>query len=351
MTQAVKTAPYFRLKVVAGDTGLTDKKGSVGALTGTATQTLTDRGSGELAMRVTGGQLSATLPTVNIDHGTSLAGMTWAMDIQVENYGNLDYNLLIALGSVGITAAQHDNGPGISLRQYGDGKLNFIKDDGTSSAGPLNKGTVKQTLVCRLTSNQSGGFWRIDTWLGGSGRTGTGADYVGTLTSYGNDALSVLTLNANNTGGSAVSYNIRDLAIWNGELTDADCAAVADGLRGVVDAAPVVSTVNEIGANASQGSTSSTGTATVAPAGSSGATAKTKPLAPFGGAAQIGVTVQNVVIMKLDRSIVLSLANQVTDGTGCLSVSNAALVAGTVYLVSYWNADGSLRGIAKVTAV
>jgi hypothetical protein len=111
-------------------------------------------------------------------------------------------------------------------------------------------------------------------------------------------------------------------------------------------------TVNETGAPSTQGNTSSTGAATVTPAGAPGtATIKTKPLAPFGGSAQISIIVPNVVIMKLDRTVVLSLANLGTDSTGCLSVNDAALVAGTTYIVAYFNVDGSLRGIAKVTAV
>lgn len=64
---------------------------------------------------------------------------------------------------------------------------------------------------------------------------------------------------------------------------------------------------------------------------------------PFGNALQ-NTTIENVVVMDLNRTVVLSMTSQVTNGAGRLVISSASLVAGTTYLLPEWNADGSAAG-------
>lgn len=64
---------------------------------------------------------------------------------------------------------------------------------------------------------------------------------------------------------------------------------------------------------------------------------------PFGNALA-NTTIENVVVMALNRSVVLSMTSQVTNGAGRLVISSASLVAGTTYLLPEWNADGSACG-------
>ncbi len=71
----------------------------------------------------------------------------------------------------------------------------------------------------------------------------------------------------------------------------------------------------------------------------------------YDGLAKANFTIPNVVLLKLDRTVALSLANQVTNSTGRLVIANAALVAGTDYMLATFSADGLARGIKKVTAV
>lgn len=63
-------------------------------------------------------------------------------------------------------------------------------------------------------------------------------------------------------------------------------------------------------------------------------------------------TIPHVTVTRLaDRVQVLSLANQVTNGSGNLVINSASLVAATAYVTSCWNADGTSVGIESGTAV
>ena len=57
-----------------------------------------------------------------------------------------------------------------------------------------------------------------------------------------------------------------------------------------------------------------------------------------------------VVLRRSDRVVVLSLSGQTTNGAGMLVISDAALVAGTEYMVSSWSNDGLNAGNARFTA-
>lgn len=229
---AAVNSPYFRLKVDAGDTGLVDKKGTVGALTGSATQTPITRSDGNPAIRLTNGQLTATLPTKSIDASQTGGGISWAMDVEVTNYANgADFNLLANLGTAVIAAGATGNGNGIALARQGTNNVNFVESLGSYSLA-LPIGTTKATLSCRLSANQSGGFFKFEVWVGGMTHpNGTDPNYVGTPNSYGTNTLSILTLNA----ALGNIFDIRDWVIWSGELSNADHAAVADNLRGTID--------------------------------------------------------------------------------------------------------------------
>lgn len=114
-------------------------------------------------------------------------------------------------------------------------------------------------------------------------------------------------------------------------------------------APPAATTINLVGASTSQANTSSTGAAGVngaAPAG----TVTSDIVRGYDGLAKANFTIPNVVLLKLDRTVALSLANQVTNGAGRLVISNAALVAGTDYMLATFSADGLARGLKKVTA-
>lgn len=72
----------------------------------------------------------------------------------------------------------------------------------------------------------------------------------------------------------------------------------------------------------------------------------------YAGTLLTNTTIQNVLVHKIsDRSLVLSLANQVTHATtGVLAITDAALVGGTAYMVTAFNTDGTVRGAQRVVA-
>ena len=72
----------------------------------------------------------------------------------------------------------------------------------------------------------------------------------------------------------------------------------------------------------------------------------------YAGTLLTNTTIQNVLVHKIsDRSLVLSLADQVTHATtGTLTLTDAALVGGTAYMVTAFNADGTVRGAQRVVA-
>jgi hypothetical protein len=76
----------------------------------------------------------------------------------------------------------------------------------------------------------------------------------------------------------------------------------------------------------------------------------TQPFKNWSGTLLPGVTVPNVVFLKLDRTLPLALINQVTAGDGVMTVTNAALVTGTYYILVSFDATGANIGAELVLA-
>ena len=72
----------------------------------------------------------------------------------------------------------------------------------------------------------------------------------------------------------------------------------------------------------------------------------------YAGTLLTSTTIENVLVHKIsDRSLVLSLADQVTDATtGVLTLTDAALESGVAYMVTAFNTDGTVRGAKRVVA-
>ena len=76
----------------------------------------------------------------------------------------------------------------------------------------------------------------------------------------------------------------------------------------------------------------------------------TQPFKNWSGTLLPGVTVPNVVFLKLDRTKPLDLANQTTAGDGVMTITNAALVTGTYYIMVTYDATGASVGAELVLA-
>ena len=76
----------------------------------------------------------------------------------------------------------------------------------------------------------------------------------------------------------------------------------------------------------------------------------TAPFKNWGGTLLPGATIPNVVFLKLDRTLPLALVNQVTAGDGVMTITNAALVTGTYYIMVSYDATGANVGAELVLA-
>ena len=129
-------------------------------------------------------------------------------------------------------------------------------------------------------------------------------------------------------------------------------SAPASTLSGNATLAPIVASGSFI-----SGASTLTGNATLGPITASGflGSAPVAVIVPelrnWGGSLQAGVTIPVVTVCRLDTGAqVLTLTNQTTNGSGNLSITNAALVPGTAYMVIGWNADGSQRFAVPIVA-
>ena len=74
------------------------------------------------------------------------------------------------------------------------------------------------------------------------------------------------------------------------------------------------------------------------------------PFTNWTGTLLPGITVPNVVFLRLDRTTALSLTSQTTAGDAVLTVENASLVSGVAYVMVTYNADGTVAGAQRVVA-
>jgi hypothetical protein len=76
----------------------------------------------------------------------------------------------------------------------------------------------------------------------------------------------------------------------------------------------------------------------------------TDPFKNWSGSLLPGITVPNVVFLRLDRSTALSLANRTTSGAGVMTVIDAALIPGVYYIMVSYDATGANIGAELVLA-
>lgn len=78
----------------------------------------------------------------------------------------------------------------------------------------------------------------------------------------------------------------------------------------------------------------------------------TEPFRDYDGNLLTSETIPNVLVHKIsDRSLVLSLSDQVTHATtGVLTISSVPVLIGTACMVTAFNADGTVRGAKRVVA-
>jgi hypothetical protein len=360
----------YRLKPQAGDSSPHNEVGAGEVLVG-GTITLVDRGGGNYAWQFASGLASIGLPAHTILGGSTGTGVTIAVTIKVTTYPATDFVPIVAYSSDDVTLTT-----GMHLDRAGSASIRARLNGGPSCTIGSHPTTTEKTFVLRLETSATSAQDYLRVWAMQVGRVGTAADFSSAAANAA-ASTSCDTLCIAATDGCVVQ--IKDLVIWHEELSEADCAAVADDLRGELDAgAPsdltggvtlddalaagtLSSAASDLtgdvgidpvvagGAMGSAGSSDLSGNATLDPAVAAGTLGQQTGVCTIpgfkndNGGLQTSITVPLVTMLRLDNAAqVLVLTDQTTHAaTGDLTVTNAALVAGTWYMAVGWNADGS----------
>jgi hypothetical protein len=223
----------YRLKPQSGDTTAHDEKGVSGDLTG-GTITLQDMGSGDYAWRFVGAA-SVAGPSRTMTNATG-GGLTVAWRLRVPTYGTVNRDRLIGYGpSAGITSALRlakDNNSGdFDVRSEGAASP-------TLGSAPLTgMGTAIRTIVLKITQSATDSADVIKLWMDKVGRSGSTPDLV----TAGFNHTVASAFNKIYCGGATGTIDVADFVVWGEELSDADCAALADtGIRATLDASSTI---------------------------------------------------------------------------------------------------------------
>ena len=226
-------SPRYWLKADAGRTSPVNSVTESGPLTG-GTVTLTDLGGGNWAYVCTGAASSATFTPLTTDGGGVYGPPDGSRTIAIRaaiatmpsspSFARLfGFTSDTDLDTNGIKIAR--NGSDTSFLAWAPGNGDSVVIDSAMAIG-----TALKTVVIRLNANS--GIDTMSVWVQRTDRAGaTTADFVSTGdgSSYF-EALMALQRFIVQPGDG--SLRLGDAIIWpQGDLTDAECAAVADGLR------------------------------------------------------------------------------------------------------------------------
>lgn len=348
----------YRLKAQSGDTTPHDEKGISPDLVG-GTISLVDMGSGDFAWQFASGRASTTSPVKVYNGATTGGGVTIAIRMAVTTYDASSFAFLAGWGT--------DTTPtkGLALGQNG---TNVVRgrwaDASNDTLSMLTVNTAVRTYVLRQTNNSGSSLDKIAAWVSGVTGTGDNPDYLssGQNAAELNSDLDTLFL-----GSSGSTIRVSDFVIWPEELTDAQCHAIANDLRGTLDVAGGDATAGGVtltpAASMIAGSASGTGEgsasgATVSAAvslvagsavGGSTGTLTIGPLKNNTGttlASETGITAH---VYALGGALVVTKSAQTTSAGGILTLTDAAIVPGTTYRTVIVMAGGA-EGLDKRAA-
>lgn len=213
----------YRLKPQAGDTTAHNEIGAGEVISG-GTITLVDTGANGYAWRFTGASSLLTgLPSKVVSPGSALGGVTMAIRLRrAAETGSGYANLLGWQASGGAAGMQ------VNAGYLGDNMLSGRATFGSqSAAGKIVGLSTTVTLVIKLVGSVSGGSTAAtQVWWDTVSRVGTSPNGVGPTDSLSQQTISQIAVNP----GASGDYYIHDWVCWGRELTDAECAAVADNI-------------------------------------------------------------------------------------------------------------------------
>lgn len=218
----------YRLKAEAGDSTPHDEKGVSGDITG-GTISLVDH-SGTAAWRFSGGHASVAIPSHLIDWQAVGGGVTYAIRLKVANWGTVDWCALLGFGADPLPGTE-DAATGVDLQRTGPNIIRAIT--GIAYTPSTTIGTSIRTIVVKAITDYSAPYIALQIWFDTVGRVGTGPN----VNSGNKDAPADLTIDQFNIAAlNGAIFEIEDAVFWPEELSDADCAALADnGIRATLD--------------------------------------------------------------------------------------------------------------------
>ncbi len=206
----------------AGQTAIRNEIGGAN-FTGTGTPTLVDEGAEKAWSLTTGTLLDFAVPAKTINAAITGAGATIAFRFkQTANGSGADFLQLVGIrdgSGVASSFAITRNGNTAFRGRYSVSPNPVANFTGTSN-------NVIYTIVVKIVAG--GSFTRLELWRNTAGRVGTAADVVGSAQNTGaGSPYNSAFINCQNS----VAYTLLDFAYWDRELTDAECATVADDIR------------------------------------------------------------------------------------------------------------------------
>lgn len=225
----------FRLKAAAGQSAPHDEVSNAD-MTTAGTVTLVDRGAGDYAWQFEGGTGTAadttkTLAAAMAPGAVTGDGVTIAVTLKVTTAPSVDFTRYCALRQAGSDTQT------LAFTQNGAGALRarFIPSSNTTTnlVGTIN--ATEYTHVFRVKTTSASNV-TSDTWKTTTGRVGVAPETTASAAIGGASGLIQAMIRSHN--GDVIQ--IRDFCIWNRELTDSECASVADALRTTLDTVPSV---------------------------------------------------------------------------------------------------------------
>lgn len=224
----------YRIKPAAGQPNPVNEVDSGQTVSTTGTQTLTDRGGGDYAWAFSGGTASGLMDPASIITTAAGNGITRAITVRVTAWGSSDQ---IAWAGAAETTTLTTGGMfiGVNDRAAKTLRARLNGTAGTLSLGAIGDG-VDVTIVQRMYTNFSGSSEQHAAWIKGASHSGTNPDVSSTATTVGSpytlDTLVYATPNS-------ATYQIIDDVWWYEALSDTDCLALAEDLRGTLDPSTV----------------------------------------------------------------------------------------------------------------
>lgn len=215
----------YRLKPQSGDTTPHDEL-AVGADLSGGTITLVDLGSGEYAWHILGAA-SAVVASKTMNPAIAGGGYTFAVRVAITTWPATYADF------AGLSEAKLQNASGTTVRAkvYNPGSY-------STTGATASMGTTFHTYVLKYVTAVAAAADGPAVWVNKVGRSGSTPD----LTSFGANANSV-TINTVSIGSAGTAVDVTDFVVWGEELSDADCAALADtGIRATLDSAVATAT-------------------------------------------------------------------------------------------------------------